>query len=43
MFACVCARAVASSLQELTRPHGADGEGPSSHELDAEFWYAGLA
>ena len=43
MLACASARAVASSLLELRRPHGADGEGPPSHEVDAEFRYAGLA
>ena len=37
MLACASARAVASS------PQGADGEGLPSHEVDAEFWYAGLA
>ena len=34
---------VASSLLELRRPHGADGEGAQSHEVNAEFRYAGLA
>ena len=43
MLACASARAVASSLLELRRPHGADGEGPPAHEVDAEFRYAGLA
>ena len=40
MLACASARAVASSLLELRH---ADGEGPPSHEVDAEFRYAGLA
>ena len=40
MLACASAT---SSLLELRRPHGADGEGPPSHEVDVEFRYAGLA
>ena len=43
MLACASARAVASSPLELRRPRGADGEGPSSREVDAEFRYTGLA
>ena len=43
MLACASARAVASSLLEFRRPHGADGEVPLSHEVDAVFRYAGLA
>ena len=39
---CLCEGCHFFSL-EPRRPHGADGEGPSSHEVDAEFWHAGLA
>ena len=43
MLSCVAARAVASSLLDFRRPHGADGATPPSHEVDREFRYAGLA
>ena len=43
MLSCVAARAVASSLLDFRRPHGADGATPPSHEVDWEFRYAGLA
>ena len=41
MLACASARVVASSLLEFSRSLGADGEVPLSHEVDAEFRYAG--
>ena len=43
MLACASARAVASSLLEFRRPHGADGEVPLSHEADAKFRHVGFA
>ena len=37
LLACTAARAVAASLLELPRAHGADGDTPASHEVERDL------